>query len=110
VSDQLNTFIEAQHALNVTMAASLGRIEESLKNTNQRLLGGDGQQGAIPYMNDKVEKVSARVGSLETWKAGTLKWVGGVVAVLTLEGTALALYINHVGKAAQDVLNIIKPH
>lgn len=104
----INSFIEAQHALNVTMSNTLGRIEEAQKNTSQRLLGGDGQKGAIPYMNEKLEKVTTRVGKLETWKVGTLKWVAGVVAVLTAEGALLGFYFSHLAARVQSVTDAIK--
>lgn len=108
MSEQLNGFIEAQHAQNLLTAGALARIEESLKNTNQRLLGGDGQQGAIPYMNEKVEKVVTRVGKLELWKTGTVKWVAGAVAVLVFEGGALGFYFTHIAGKVQNLADAIK--
>jgi hypothetical protein len=103
-----SSFVESQHALNIKMSESLGRIEESLRNTNQRLLGGDGQQGAIPYMSGEVKKVNERVQKLETWKTGTLKWVGGVVAVLSAEAALLGFYFNHVSGKVQEIQALLK--
>lgn len=108
MSDQLNSFIEAQHAQNLIVMQALGRIEQAQKDTSQRLLGGDSQQGAIPYLSAKVEKVSDRVGKLEIWKTGTLRWVAGVVAVLTVEGGLLAFYFSHVSSRVQAISDLIK--
>ena len=44
----------------------------------------------------RFEKVEKRTGALETWRTGTVKWVAGVIAVLALEGSALALYFQPV--------------
>lgn len=108
MSDQLNGFIEAQHAQNLVVMQALGRIEQAQKDTSQRLLGGDGQQGAIPYMSSKVEKITDRVGRLEVWRTGTMKWVGGVVAVLTLEGGMLAFYFTHIAGKVQSLADAVK--
>lgn len=117
MSEQFNDFIAAQHTTNLNMVSSLARIEQMQKDTVQRLFGGDGQKGALSYMvesakeqaeseADRAEKVEIRVGALEGWRSGTLKWIGGVVAVLTLEGTALAFYFTHVAGKIQDVMKI----
>lgn len=111
----LNEFVVAQHATNLAMTGALARIEQSQKDMSQRLFGGDGQKGALPYFAEKdekqckendtrFEKVETRVGSLETWKLGNLKWIGGAVAVLTAEGTALAFYFNHIASKVPQIV------
>jgi hypothetical protein len=93
--NQLNDFITAQHATNLSLTSSMSRIEQSMKDTNQRLFGGDGQKGVLPFVVEKHDELEKRMGTVETWKTGTVKWVAGVIAVLTLEGSALALYFNY---------------
>lgn len=106
-NQHLNEFIAAQHQLNLTMSGGLARIEQCQKDTNERLFGGNGQKGVLPYLIEKADasakeegerigKIELRTTALESWKTGTLRWVGGVVAVISLEGTALALYFNSV--------------
>jgi hypothetical protein len=106
MSDQLNDFIAAQHQTNLHLTESMTRVETLLAENSRRLFGGDGQQGALPYMMQKVEKtaeeqnvrfgkIEKRAGSLEGWKRASLAWIAGAIAVLTLEGSALALYFQH---------------
>jgi hypothetical protein len=104
--NQLNEFINAQHAQNLTVMQALGRIEQAQKDTTQRLFGGDGQQGAIPYMASAAKELTVRVGALETWKTGTIKWVGGVCALLGAEGALLAFYFSHVSAKVQAAIGL----
>jgi hypothetical protein len=112
VSDQLNDFIAAQHETNLKLTDSMARCEagmerfsELLAENTKRLFGGDGVEGALPYImkhaeqnaktaEDRCEKVEKRAARLENWKRSSLAWVAGAVAVLTLEGTALAFYFH----------------
>ncbi len=116
--NQLHEFIAAQHQLNLTMAGGLARIEQAQKDTNTRLFGGDGQKGLLPYMiesaataakeeGERISKLTERTTALESWRMGTNKWVGGVVAVLTLEGTALRLYFNSVSHHLQNLGKVL---
>lgn len=107
MSDRLDSFIDSQHNMNVKLSESLSRIEQSQRDTIQRLFGGDGQKGVLPYMIEQAEqtkkdvdaahvKIIARVGTLENWKRSSRAWVAGAVAVLALEGTALGFYFNKI--------------
>jgi hypothetical protein len=118
---ELNDFITAQHALNLDMARALSRIEQSQLDTKERLFGSANSQGVLPYLveqskvqakeeKEEITKLVVRTASLESWRTGTVKWVAGVVAVLGLEGTALAVYINHVAATAHVIQSVIKPH
>lgn len=101
MSDYTNDFITAQHELNRDMAASLARIEQKLDTQHERIFGANGVPGALPFMHEEKEKLKARVTALETWKTGTVKWVGGIIALLTLEGTAVGVcikYASHIAK------------
>lgn len=109
---ELNDFIQSQHARDLENAKCQARTEQMLIDMNTRLFGSEGQKGVLPYIIETAEKsakeagcrftaVETRTTALETWKTGTLKWVGGAVAVLTLEGTALAFYFNSVAKHVQ---------
>jgi hypothetical protein len=106
VSDQLNDFIATQHQTNLHLTESMARVETLVAETNKRLFGGDGQEGALPYIMRQSEEtkkeqserhaaLEKRTGKLETWRTGTIKWVAGAIAVLALEGSALALYFQH---------------
>jgi hypothetical protein len=112
---ELNDFIAAQHQTNIHLSEGMARVETLLAETNRRLFGGDGQQGALPYMiqeakatveeqRRRFDKIEIRTGALEGWKKSSLAWIGGAIALLTLEGTALALYFNeasgHITKVA----------
>lgn len=105
MSDPLNEFIFAQHQQNLKTTDSLARIEQMQRDTVQRLFGGDGQPGVLPFMSDaaktcakeegeRAAKIEQRVSLLEAFKTGTLRWIAGVIAVLTFEGTAVALYLH----------------
>jgi hypothetical protein len=107
MSDQLNDFIAAQHQTNIHLSEGMARTEQMLKDMNARLFGGDGQQGALPFImqeakiaaqehSDRFTKIEKRTGKLEGWKKSSLAWVAGAVAVLTLEGSALARYFQHI--------------
>ena len=103
MSDRLNEFINAQHQTNTTTASTLGRIEQMLADNSARLFGGPNQKGALQYLHeeyDELEKsvgeVSKRVGVMELWKSGTLKWIAGAVFVVSAEGTALAFWFHQV--------------
>lgn len=116
MSDQLNEFIENQHARDIVNAERYTRIETLLSQQGERLFGGPGQKGAIAFLHEEHEKVvtsvaevSARVGKIETWKTGTVKWIAGAVAVLGMEGTALAFVFSHVASAIKAV-QAIKGH
>jgi hypothetical protein len=116
VSEQLHEFIEKQHARDLVNAERYTRIETLLQQQGERLFGGPNQKGALVFLHEEHEKavasvtlVSDRVGKLETWKTGTVKWLAGAVAVLTLEGTALAFFANHVATAVKAV-QAIKGH
>lgn len=102
----------------IEMSASQARTEQMLKDMNERLFGGPGQKGALSYMVERAderirvedvttEKLTTRIVSLETWKTGTIKWVGGVVAVIGLEGTAVALYLNHIAAKVTMVTDFL---
>jgi hypothetical protein len=47
---ELNDFIAAQHQTNIHLSEGMARVETLLAETNRRLFGGDGQQGALPYI------------------------------------------------------------
>ena len=96
MSDQLNDFINAQHQTNIHLSESMARMEGILSENSKRLFGGDGQPGALPKIYDKLVDIEKRTTVLELWKTGTVKWVAGVIAELTLEGSALALYFAHI--------------
>lgn len=89
MSDQLNDFIAAQHQTNIHLAESMTRCQTILEENSRRLFGGDGQEGTLP-------KIETRLQAVELWKIGTVRWIAGVIAVLTLEGSALALYFQHI--------------
>jgi hypothetical protein len=95
MSDQLNDFIAAQHQTNIHLSEGMARVETMLAENSKRLFGGDGQKGVLPYVVEKHDELEKRMGVVETWKTGTVKWVAGVIAVLALEGSALALYFNY---------------
>jgi len=90
------------------MTRSQARTEQMLTDMNSRLFGGPGQEGVLPYMIGESKKVEARVVALETTKTGVAKWVGGVVAVLTLEGTALGIYFSRVAAHVQAIQQTLK--
>ena len=107
MSDQLNDFIAAQHVTNVHLAEGMTRVQTLLEENTKRLFGGDGGEGALPFImrtqkenaktaEERCEKVETRAASLEGWRKSSLAWIAGAVAVLTLEGTALAFYFNSV--------------
>jgi hypothetical protein len=106
--DQFTWFMESQHDLNLKMSASLGRLEETTHTTNVRLFGGDGQQGAMPKLYEKITTVETRVGTLEGVKNSTRSWIAGALAVFTLEGTALGIYFSKVAAHTQALQQIIK--
>lgn len=110
MSDQLNDFISKQHERDIVNADRFARIETLLEQNSLRLFGGDGQKGALPYMQEQHERVATRVGRLESWKSGTIKWIAGAVAVLTLEGSALAFYFNHVAGLVKEITQKVAPH
>jgi hypothetical protein len=113
MSDQLNDFINRQHERDLLAEQRWTRVETLLEQNSERLFGGPNQKGALVFLHEEhakvtedLGKVAGRVGKLESWKLGTTKWVAGALAVLTLEGTALAFVFNHVAsviKAAQAV-------
>lgn len=116
MSDQLNEFINKQHDRDIENATRYTRIETLLEQQSERLFGGPNQKGTLQFLHEEHEKVvasvelvSGRVGKIETWKTGTVKWIAGAVAVLTLEGTALAFVLNHVSSAIKAV-QAIKGH
>lgn len=74
----------------------MARTEQMLKDMNGRLFGGDGQSGVLPKLYENVREVEKRTGALESWKKSSRAWVAGAAAVLTLQGTALAFYFQHV--------------
>lgn len=105
---------DGQHQININNALALGRIEQSLQDMNSRLFGAPGQVGALTYIAQQhkehavevaqdSEELGTRVAKLETWKLGTLKWIAGAVAVLTLEGSAVAFYFHSVVTAVKAV-------
>lgn len=107
MSERFDEFIAAQHQTNIHLSEGVTRIETILTENTKRLFGGDGQIGALPYIMQKAEQnateaekhratIETRTSSLETWKKTSLAWIAGAVAVLTLEGTALAFYFNSV--------------
>ena len=105
-----NEFVGEQHSLNIKMFESLARIEQSQKDTTQRLFGAEGQIGALPYITKKAEesakevgrrfdKIETRTTVLEGWKKGTVAWTAGAIAVLTFEAGALAFLLQHLHAA-----------
>lgn len=111
---------DEQHQINIENARSLGRIEEALDQMNTRLFGGPGQQGALHYITEQQKEAAAtveketkaldvRVGSLERWKLGSRRWIAGAVAVLALEGSALAMYFNHIASTVQHIFSNTPP-
>jgi hypothetical protein len=109
MSEQFHEYVRQQQEINLKLTATLSRVEEKLDAQNDRLFGAPGQEGALKYLHTEAEAVKVRVGVLETWKTGTVKWVAGAVAVLLMEGTALAFFANHVATAVKAV-QAIKGH
>ena len=114
MSEQLSEFIEKQHARDILNAERYSRIETMLTANSERLFGGPNQKGVLTFIHEEHAKacdatalIASRVGKLEAWKLGTLKWVGGVVALLSLEGTALAFYFSHVSATVNKVLSVL---
>jgi len=112
MSDQLNEFISDQHATNLHLTECLARIEQSQKDTNVRLFGGDGQKGTLPYMIEKAEEtaktIDGRIKVLENWRGTSRAWIAGAVAILGLEGSALGLYISRISSHIQMIQKITK--
>jgi hypothetical protein len=115
MSDQLNDFIAAQHQTNLHLTESMTRVETLLAENSRRLFGGDGQVGALPFIMQEVKqnaekaeescgKIEKRTRALETWKKNSRAYVAGVIAVLALEGSALAFYFNNVASHVKTVL------
>jgi len=115
----INEFASNQHSMNVEICKTLARIEQSQKDTTQRLFGGDGQTGVLPYMaeaaktvakeaGERVDKVELRLGAIETFKNGTIRWVGGAIAVISAEAALLAFYFNHMANRVQEVQSLLK--
>ncbi len=117
----INEFASNQHSMNVEMCKTLARIEQSQKDTTQRLFGGDGQAGVLPYMaeqartvakeaGERVDKVELRLGAIETFKNGTIRWVAGAAAVLTAEAGLLTFYFSHISSRVQEIQALIPKH
>lgn len=92
----------------MNMGSALARIEQKLDDNSDRLFGKAGQKGAITFLHEANEELkdtcgatNTRVTALENWKSGTLKWIAGAVAVLTLEGSAVAFYFHTVVAAVK---------
>lgn len=105
--DQLNDFIATQHQTNIHLSESMARVQTLLEENSKRLFGGDGGEGALPFImrtqkenaktaEERCEKVETRAAALEGWKKSSRAWIAGAVAVLALEGSALALYFQHI--------------
>lgn len=109
MSEQFHEYVRQQQEINLKLTETLSRVEQKLDSNAERLFGAPGQEGAIKYLYTEAEAVKVRVGLLETWKIGTVKWVAGAVAVLLMEGTALAFFANHVASAVKAV-QAIKGH
>ncbi|HLX83778.1 MAG TPA: hypothetical protein VKR59_07760 [Terriglobales bacterium] len=103
---QLNQLVRDAHARDLKFTDTLATIVQAQKDMSQRLFGGEGQQGILPYMVQCGEKrdeelkksfkeINDRLTSLETWRTGTKRWIAGAVAVLALEGTAFGYWMNH---------------
>ena len=114
MSDQLNDFIAAQHVTNVHLAEGMTRVQTLLEENTKRLFGGGGGEGALPFImrtqkenaktaEERCEKVETRAAALEGWKKSSLAWIAGAIAVLTLEGTALAFYFNSVARHVKTI-------
>jgi hypothetical protein len=117
-ASNFNDFISEVHARDLKFTEIFAKISAQQEDLTSRLFGGVGQVGAIPYMiqttkeqhakmEERVDKIEVRAGSLETWRTGSKRWVAGALAVLTLEGTALGLYFS---KIAAHVNNLQSLH
>jgi hypothetical protein len=117
----VNEFVTAQHSLNIRMSESLARIEQSQTDTRQRLFGGEGQVGILPYMAEqaktvavesgkRVDGVETRLSAIETFKNGTIRWVGGAIAVITAEAGLVVFYFDHVARKVQEVQALLPKH
>lgn len=100
---ELNDFIQSQHTRDLTITAAIATMTQAQQDMTRRMFGGDGQKGAIDYIAESIAdqrkttgEIAVRVGTLETWRTGSIKWVAGAVAVLALEGTALGLYFSKI--------------
>ena len=104
---ELNDFISTQHARDIEVAQALASIAQSQKDMSARLFGAEGQKGMLPYMLDaaassakelqsEIKSIEVRTSSLEGWKRSSKAWLGGAVAVLSLEGTALGMYFSRI--------------
>ena len=86
------------------LAKNVAIVAQSQKYLSTRLFGGENQKGVLTYLVEKndehIKDYNVRVGSLETWRSGTKRWIAGAVAVLTLEGTALGMYFSKVSAIA----------
>lgn len=66
-----------------------GRIEQKVDDMSVRLLGGNGQKGALPMMYEKHEALDTRVTQLETSSVRSKGWIAGAMAVITAIGAVL---------------------
>ena len=112
--ERFDDFIAQQHQTNMHLTEGMTRVQTLLEENSKRLFGGDGQVGALPFIMQKAEqnaneaathreKIEKRTGALETWKKTSLAWIAGAVAVLTLEGTALAFYFNSIANHVKAI-------
>jgi hypothetical protein len=105
--------VQQQGETNAAVAAQLAELAEAVKNLNHRLLGADGQEGALPYLARQFEAhkqdddrhfadLKKPVDSLLRARLSTKRWIAGALFVLSAEGTLLA-FLAHYWSAAIEI-------
>jgi hypothetical protein len=116
---ELNDFINAQHERDLLMTERFSRIAQSQEDMSARLFGGPNQKGMLTYMIEMaaetskelrtdIKLIETRTGALESWKRSSKSWIGGAVAVLSLESMALGVYFNRIAGHVQNAASLLK--
>jgi hypothetical protein len=86
IHEGLNSIREALSA----QAVQLGKIEQYQEDTKSRLFGGDGQLGAIPFLQGEIKEAQT-VLSDHTSKFTFYRGVAAVVTFMWTAGVSVAL-------------------
>lgn len=113
-NSQLNDFIASVHERDLKVTEAIARFTQAQEDMSARLFGGPTQKGMLPYMIDtatttakelrgQIEIVEHRTTALESWRGTSRSWLAGAVAILSLEGTALGLFFQHLSSKAHII-------
>lgn len=105
----LTSLIVKQQEINQETASALGKMSGQLEDMSTFIKNVyAGYKGGDEQLLTKLVAVEAKADLVTQKHRDARKWLGGAVAVITLEGTMLGYYFTHLATKVSTIVDALK--